>query len=156
MLPEAPAALWSGPGKPALQSGDRLRPSPTTRFAGPEHHLDFTAALTTLRREQHAARSGHRQITVLHDEHLRLVLFAFEQGGRLREHRAPGVVVIQTLRGSIRVRTASTTYDLSTGMAVVLAADVLHDVEALDSADMLLTVALPTPSGEQGAERYRA
>jgi quercetin dioxygenase-like cupin family protein len=133
------------------ESSDRLRPPPAARFAGPEHRLDFGAALAALRRERHAGSDGHRQIAVLHDQHLRLILFAFDQGGRLREHRAPGTVVIHTLRGSLRVRTSTATHDLPTGTAVVLAADVVHDVEAVDSADMLLTVALAKPHTEKDA-----
>ena len=133
------------------ESGDRLRPPPAARFAGPEHRLDIGAALTALRREQHVAYDGHRQVALLHDDHLRLILFAFDRGGRLREHRAPGMVIIHVLRGSLQVHTPSVTHDLSTGTAVVLAADVPHDVEALDSADMLLTVALAMPDEEKHA-----
>jgi quercetin dioxygenase-like cupin family protein len=51
-------------------------------------------------------------------------------------------VVIQALRGSVRVRTQRETYELTVGRVLVLDPEVVHDVEAVDAADMLLTVSL--------------
>ena len=120
----------------------RLRTPPTKRFAGPEHRIDLESALAALRREPHDAKDKHRQITVFRRGSLRLVLFSFEAGGRLAAHHAPGFVVIHTLRGRIRVLTPKETHELSAGAMLVLDPAVVHDVEALEEADVLLTVSI--------------
>lgn len=121
---------------------DRLRPPPSERFAGPEHHIDLTAALESLRVEHHDTTERHRQITVFHKGPLRMVLFAFEAGAGLPSHRAPGFVVIHTLRGRITVKTLNDTHDLAAGQLVMLDPEVVHDVTAVESSDMLLTISL--------------
>ena len=95
-----------------------------------------------LRSESHDGKDGHRQITIFRKGSLRLVLFAFEAGGRLAAHRAPGFVVIHVLRGTVRVRTASEAHQLTASRMLVLDPDVLHDVEAVEEADVLLTVSM--------------
>jgi quercetin dioxygenase-like cupin family protein len=118
-------------------------------MAGPERNLDLNAVLERLRHEPIPSRDGHRQETVLHRDALRLVLFAFDAGGRLESHRAPGVVTIHMLRGRMRVATATSTYELEPFQMVVLDPDVLHEVEALMESDMLLGITLeknPGPS----------
>jgi quercetin dioxygenase-like cupin family protein len=124
---------------------DRLRPHPTAREAGPELTLDFGATLRALRAESHPPIQGHRQISVAHRGPLRLVLFAFDAGGRLPEHRALGLVTIQALTGRLRVRTPRGTHELEAGQAVLLDPDVPHDVEAPVESDMLLAVHLLEP-----------
>lgn len=118
----------------------RTRPAPSERFAGPEHHLQLDEALAFLRREPQVPRAGHRQMTLLHRASVRLVLFAFDAGGTIAQHSAPGVVTIHVLRGSMRVRTPSESYDLRAGDLLTLERDVPHDVEALEESDMLLGV----------------
>lgn len=127
---------------PLSSSKDRLRPPPAERFAGPEHRIDLQSSLDALRREPHEVPDRHRQITVLHKAHLRLVLFAFEPGGSLPAHRAPGSVVIHTLRGRIQVKTLNESYELVAGQVLMLDPEVVHDVVASEQSDMLLTIAL--------------
>ena len=119
---------------------DRLRPHPSDRFAGAEHLLDLPASLRSLRAEAFPSANGHRQIALMHQGPVRLVLFAFESGGRIPEHSAPGWVTIHALRGSLSVRTPDTLHTLSEGTLLSLAPEVLHDVEAAEEADMLLGI----------------
>jgi quercetin dioxygenase-like cupin family protein len=121
-------------------SKDRLRPPPAERFAGAEHRIDLASSLEALRREAHDNANKHRQITVFHKGPLRIVLFAFEAGGGLPSHRAPGAVVIHTLRGRIQVTTLNESHDLATGQMLLLDPEVVHDVKAWEESDMLLTV----------------
>lgn len=125
-------------------SKDRLRPPPAERLAGPEHRIDLASALDALRREPHERTGSHKQITVFHKGPLRIVLFAFDSGGGLPSHRAPGSVVIHTLRGRIRVKTFNESYELATGQLLLLDPEVIHDVTAQEQSDMLLTVAMAT------------
>lgn len=121
---------------------DRLRPPPSERFAGSEHRIDLSSALEALRREPHAGTERHRQITVFHKGPLRMVLFGFEAGGALPEHRAPGFVVIHTLRGRIHVKTLNESYELVAGQILMLDPEVVHDVAAAEQSDMLLTISM--------------
>ena len=82
---------------------ERLRPHPSNRFAGAEHVLDLPAALRALRAEAYPVANGHRQIALMHQGPVRLVLFAFEAGGRIPQHSAPGWVTIHALRGELTV-----------------------------------------------------
>jgi quercetin dioxygenase-like cupin family protein len=127
---------------PVSSPKDRLRPPPSERFAGSEHRIELPAALEALRREPHHATEKHRQITVFHKGPLRIVLFAFESGGGLPEHRAPGFVVIHTLRGRIHVKTINESHELPAGQILMLDPEVVHDVTAAESSDMLLTISL--------------
>ena len=126
-------------------SDARRRPRPSDRFAGLEHTLDIRESLRALRAEGSAGGSGHRQITLMHEAPVRLVLFAFEAGGRLPQHRAPGWVTIHVLSGRMQVRTPEKQHDLAEGQVLALAPNVLHDVDAPDKADMLLGVYPETP-----------
>ena len=121
---------------------DRLRPPPSERFAGHEHRIDLAAALASLEDEDHESTERHRQITVFHKGPLRIVLFSFDAGAGLPSHRAPGFVVIHTLRGRITVKTLNDSHDLPAGQLVMLDPEVVHDVTAVESSDMLLTISL--------------
>ena len=120
----------------------RLRQRPSARFAGSEHLIDLDEALATLRAEPRPTVQGHRQVTLFHENALRLVLFAFDAGGRLPQHSAPGPVTLHALRGALRVRTPNTTHALREGQLLLLDANVPIDVDAADEADMLLSISL--------------
>ena len=129
----------------------RRRPHPSDRFAGPENVLDVAAALRALRAEAGPSANGHRQITLLHEGPVRLVLFAFAAGGQMPEHRAPGWVTIQVLRGALRVRTPDAQHELTEGRILALAPGVPHDVDASEESDMLLGVYPETPVNSAAA-----
>ena len=73
----------------------RERQDPDERFAGDEHLFDLAASARDLQREQQEARHGHRQVTLVHDDGITVVLFAFEAGGQLANHSADRLVMIQ-------------------------------------------------------------
>lgn len=124
------------------QSDERLRPHPSTRLAGPVVTLNLPDLARALHAEPHPAKDGHRQVGLIHRGPLRMLLFTFEPGGRLPEHRAPGQVVIHCLRGALVVEASAADYRLGSGEAVVLEPDVPHSVEAVTESEMLLTVCI--------------
>ena len=128
---------------------ERQRPHPADRFAGAEHALDLPEALRKLRGEGKRGSNGHQQIALLHHGPLRLVLFAFDAGGRMPEHRAPGWITIHVLRGELQVRTPTARHELRTGQLLALAPDMPHDVEAKEETDMLLGVYPEAPVGSK-------
>ena len=123
-------------------SQSRLREAPVDRFAGAERHIVLSDAVAALRAEARETIQGHRQVTLLHGPTLRLVLFAFDAGGHLRIHDAPGPMTLQGVSGSFRVRTVDEAYDLSGGHLLMLDAGVSVDIEALAHADLLLSISM--------------
>lgn len=121
---------------------ERLRPHPSTRLTGPVVSLNLPDLARALHAEPHPAKSGHRQVGLIHRGPLRLLLFTFESGGRLPEHRAAGEVVIHCLRGELRVETEAGQHQLGSGEVLVLEPDVRHSVEAVAASEMLLTVCI--------------
>ncbi|MEO7363422.1 MAG: AraC family ligand binding domain-containing protein [Gemmatimonadaceae bacterium] len=130
-----------------MEHDEQQRVRPSERFAGDEHLLDLSAAAAALRREEVRGDKGHRQIALVHEGPVRLVLFAFESGGHMKEHAAPGWVTVQVLRGNMLVRTADALHHLTAGTLLSLAPRVRHDVEATEETDMLLGIypEIPAP-----------
>lgn len=124
------------------QADERLRPHPSTRLAGPVVPLDLPQLARALFAEPHPAKDGHRQAGLIHRGPLRLLLFTFEPGGRLPEHRAPGHVIIHCLRGELAVEAGGEEHRLDEGHAVVLDPNVPHSVTAVAESEMLLTVCM--------------
>ena len=123
-------------------TGGPERTAPSDRFSGESRLLDLGALLEVLRSEAHPARNGHRQMTVFRHAPVTKVLFAFDSGGRLADHSAPGVVSIHVLEGSLLILADGQEYQVSEGRVLVLNPGVLHDVSATEPSAMLLTVHL--------------
>lgn len=125
---------------------DRLRTPPSERFSGSRHLFSLADALEQLRAEDHPPRDGHRQVTIFHRAPVTQVLFAFESGGKLEEHSAPGLVTIHTLEGRLAVSAEGESHELGAGDVLILDPDVPHDVRATERSAMLLTVHLQKSS----------
>ncbi len=94
-----------------------------------------------MRAEAHASVSGHRQLAVVRHGPLSMILFAFDEGGYLKEHQADGEVIIHVLRGRLTVTVASEDVTLKEGQLLALAPSQRHAVRALEESDMLLCIA---------------
>jgi quercetin dioxygenase-like cupin family protein len=121
---------------------DRLRTPPAERFAGQRHVFSLGSVLEELRAEDHPARSGHRQMALFRRGPVTKVLFSFEEGGRLEEHSAPGLVSIHVLDGRLDIAAGGQEHELEGGDVLVLDPNVPHDVRARQRSAMLLTVHL--------------
>lgn len=120
----------------------RERRDPDDRFAGDEHLFDLAASARDLQGEEQEARHGHRQVTLVHDDGIAVVLFSFDAGGQLKSHSADGLVMIHVIAGMMDVATATATHSMVTGSLLILAAGVQHDVTAHEPSQMILTVHL--------------
>jgi quercetin dioxygenase-like cupin family protein len=109
--------------------------------------LDEAAAL---RREPTWEQSDRNAKTFVKADDLRLVLTMLKQGAIVKEHRAPGSAVVQTLSGRIRLGLPNQTVELPAGALVVLEADLPHDVEALEES--AFTIAIAWPPGARADE----
>lgn len=132
-----------------MSETDRLRQHPADRLASPVQEVDLAAAVARLRAEPHAPVSGHRQIAVVRDADMTVILFVFEAGGTLKEHRADGSVTIHVLGGKLDVAAEGRTHALTGGRLLALAPGIPHSVRAVEPAEMLLTV-YRMPSGDHG------
>lgn len=120
----------------------RLREAPIDRLAGPERCIVLSDAVAALRAEARETIQGHRQVTLLHGQTLRLVLFAFDAGGHLPIRDAPGPVTLHGVSGAFRVVTPDEGYDLSAGHLLLFDAGVSIDINAVGPADLLLSISV--------------
>ena len=78
--------------------------------------------------------------TILREEGVRLVLFAFDAGEELSEHTAAIPVLLQALDGRFEITAAGRTVILVPGGVIHLGTRTPHSVMALESGRLLLTM----------------
>ena len=69
-----------------------------------------------------------------------LILFSFDAGGQLKEHRADGIVCIHVLHGRLHVGTDAQEHELGTGELLFLNPHVPHSLVAIDESDVLVSI----------------
>ncbi len=120
--------------------GDRLRTHPKERLAPPVQRVALAEAAQRLRAEAHAGVSGHRQLTLVRRGPVSIILFIFEQGAALKEHKTEGEVTIHVLSGHLRVTTGDDVHSLRAGEFISLAPGETHAVQAVEETEMLLSI----------------
>jgi quercetin dioxygenase-like cupin family protein len=125
----------SGPGE---TSGSPQRPA--RQLVGPVLSFDLAQEIATLQQEESWQRGDRNARTLVEEPSLRIVLTVLKTGARVREHRTDHPVVLQTLRGYIRVESPDETIDLLAGRLMTLQPGVPHDLEAIELSAFLLTV----------------
>jgi len=116
----------------------RLREEPEVRFAAPQHAFDLDAVASALGRESQAGEGGHRQKTLYKRGSTTIALFMFGHLTRLPPNRAPGVVMIQVLKGHLQICAERETHVLRAGSAP----GVEHNLVAYEESQVLVTVHL--------------
>ena len=122
-------------------------PSPerdTTRLTGPALRFDVAAEVEALRGEPAWERFDRNARTLVKDGGLRVVLTALKSGAALSEHQVSARVMVQTVRGHLRLHLTekdTITVDLPAGQLAVLQPGITHRVEAVEESAFLLTVA---------------
>jgi quercetin dioxygenase-like cupin family protein len=128
----------------------RLRPLGATSGSAQRspQHLALPMMSFDLEREQEqlrneeSYRAGDRNAkTLVKEPGLRVVLTVMRSGAQLQEHKAPGPIAIQALKGHIRLRTLEDVVELPAGHVVTLLGDIAHIVEAVEESAFLLTIA---------------
>jgi quercetin dioxygenase-like cupin family protein len=107
--------------------------------------FDLSGELEALRAEATWQNGSRNSKTLVKEPLLRIVLIALRAGDRMEQHQAPGAISIQALAGTLRLQVLDETIELTTGRMVVIDANVVHSVEALDECAFLLTLAWPQP-----------
>lgn len=130
-------------------SDDRARVAPSERFAVDHLVFDLAAEVAALESEATPKQHGHRQKTLFKSAGRTVALFVLDAGAGLAEHAASGVVTVQAIEGDLNVTASGTKHRLRSGMLLVMAPGVRHDVRAEARAVFLLQVSLapkaPTP-----------
>jgi quercetin dioxygenase-like cupin family protein len=108
---------------------------------GPHLSFDLSAEADRLRREGPWADHGHNAITLAKYSDLRLVLTVLRAGMHMLTHEPEERLAIQVITGRLRVRTGRQRLDLATGHLMTLDRAQAHEVEAVEDAAFLLTVA---------------
>ena len=85
-------------------------------------------------------RDGHAVQTLNHDSELRLVLVALRAGQRIAEHQTIQQATAQTLLGRLRLHVPGGDCEVPAGVVVVLRGAVVHEIEALETSVMLLSL----------------
>jgi quercetin dioxygenase-like cupin family protein len=104
------------------------------------------SSLTALSREQlelaKTSSNGRSASTVYggHEHRLRQTMIALVGGQRLSEHANPGEATVHVLSGRVRLGAGDDRWDGSAGDLLIVP-DRRHDLEALEDAVVLLTVA---------------
>jgi len=99
-------------------------------------------------------QAGHHAKTLFKKHDFRVVLITMEHGAHIKEHHADGTISVQVLKGKIRMNVGGKPHELATGNLFTLGASIRHDVEALDDAAFLLTIAWPS-ADELAAMKHR-
>jgi quercetin dioxygenase-like cupin family protein len=86
--------------------------------------------------------SGRSAVTVHggREHHLRQTLIALAGGRTLGEHESPGEATLQVLHGRVRLHAGEETWEGGAGDFLLIPPQ-RHDLEALEDAAFLLTVA---------------
>ena len=110
-------------------------------LSGPLLNFDLAQEIEQMRHEATWEQHGHDAKTLVKEQSFRVVLIALKEGAALGEHTAPGPLAIQVLRGQVQIMAVDRTVSLSVGQLVVLEANLLHAVKALEESEFLLTIA---------------
>lgn len=101
--------------------------------------------ITTVDRELRSADAykidGHTARTLVREPAMRVVLIVMTAGAKIAEHHAQETASIHSLSGHIRLRLPQRAVDLPAGHLLVIPAQLPHDVEAVDDAAFLITLA---------------
>ena len=115
--------------------------SPENPLAAPEMQFDLAAEAGRLQKEDAYARTGRNAITMVKHPDLRVVLTALRAKARIGGHHTEGRVTVHVLSGTLRLHVAGKAVELAPGGLLALDRGIAHDVEAVNDAVFLLTLA---------------
>lgn len=134
---------WDG----QLANGAPNPRAATSGHPSPEKKADMLiSSLTALAREHLAiatsAPNGRSALTVFggHENVMRQTVIALAAGQKLSEHENPGEATVHVLQGRVRLGSAGEAWEGSPGDLLIVP-DHRHDLEALENAVVLLSVA---------------
>jgi quercetin dioxygenase-like cupin family protein len=116
---------------------------PDRQLEAPTRQLQLQQEAAPLRQAAGQAPAGHTAKTLVKLRGLRVVLMVLERGSRIPEHTAEADLSLQCLRGRVALSVQGRRFELAAGELLSLARELPHDVEALEDAELLLTLGDP-------------
>lgn len=108
---------------------------------GPLQSFDLEEEVDRLREEKAWQEGRRNAITLRKGEGLSVVLLVMKGGDSLEEHSAPGPISVAVREGRIRFTTPEGTVEAGPRTILTCGAGVRHDVEALEDAVCVVTIA---------------
>lgn len=90
-----------------------------------------------------AALTGSTTQTLIRTPAVELIRMVVPAGKQLKEHRAPGEIIVQCLEGRIEFTSTGRTQELTPGQLLLLPPGEPHSVGALEDSSFLLTILFP-------------
>lgn len=100
----------------------------------------MAVVIPDLRGEVDVPRNGTLSRVMHQDDRMRLVLFAFDAGQELTEHRSASAAIVQVVSGRLKFTASGESHDLQTGGWLYMAPGEDHALEAIEPTLMLLTL----------------
>lgn len=104
-------------------------------------HMSLPHYLRQLKEEPAWIKNDRNAITLLHNDHLRIVLTALHAGAEMPDFTADGPVSYQVLEGRIWLETELQSVSLDAGEVVALKDGIVHRIYAEEEAAFLITMA---------------
>lgn len=100
----------------------------------------LSATVRDLAAEVEIPVEGTLSRVVFRDEHIRVVVFAFDEGQELTEHTASVPAILEIVSGRLDLELGKERVEVSPGSWVHMPARLPHSVRALEPSVMLLTM----------------
>ncbi len=113
-------------------------PETTTSSAATTRKFDLLQAADRLLAK--LPGNARQSESIAREGSVSVVMMAMEAGDALKEHSAPGAVVVQLLRGHAILTAGGKSFDLRPAEMIVMRPGVRHDVRAEEQSVLLLTV----------------
>lgn len=126
---------------PGRTTGTEKRPA--QHLAGPVMQFNLTTELERLHSAPTWQRGDRNAITLVKEGDLRMTLTTLKTGARLDRHQVDGSSGLQMLAGRVRVVANGEPHELTAGDVFVMSRAVPHDLEVIEEATFLLTLAMP-------------
>jgi len=121
------------------EPGDEERPA--RRLAEPALAFDFTELSKKLRQEHPWLQHGSNAVTLVKQPDFRIVFMLLKAGTFVQEHHARNTISVQTVSGRVRLHLKDRVVDLPGRHLLALGQGVVHDLEAIEESEVLLTIA---------------
>ncbi len=105
----------------------------------------LTFDLNAVARDLQSTEARRQGVALVKEAGLNIVLSTLPSGERLAEHTARGASSLLVLDGRVRVQAGGQAQELPAGSLAAFNAGVPHEVEALETSTVLVTVAMTSP-----------
>lgn len=100
----------------------------------------MAVVIPDLEAEVSIPQNGTLSRVLYQDDRVRLVLFAFDEGQELTEHRSSSGAVVQVVKGRLRFTASGEEHELGPSSWLCMATGEEHALEATEPSLMLLTL----------------